>query len=193
MEEAVAQRVAQEGLDHRAAEILEVEALGFEPAAVRQRRRLDPFEREHVARGAVPIDRGYPEIRILPGVLRHFGERGGLEPQVHLDGDGASQRVDHFDQTQPPRFDRQALGMARHKREGLEIDLAAMLDAGPQHFHGDRPPPARRCDLGAVDLRDGGGRHRRAERREGHGHRLLERRRDHALGVRLRERRHLVL
>ena len=57
VEEAVAQRVAQEGLDHRAAERLEVEALGFEPGAVGERRRLDPFEREHVARGAVPVHR----------------------------------------------------------------------------------------------------------------------------------------
>ena len=33
------------------------------------------FHFEHVARGAVPIDAGHPEIRILPGVLRHH-DRG---------------------------------------------------------------------------------------------------------------------
>ena len=127
------------------------------------------------------------------GVLRHLGQRGGLQPQIHLDGDGAPQRLDHLDETQPPRLGRQVLGVARHEREGGEIDLAAMLDAGPQHFHRDRLCTVGGRDLGAVNLRDRGGRDRRAEDRERFGQRALERGLDHALGFRLRERRHLVL
>ena len=44
-EEAVAQRVAQEGLDHRAAELLEDRSPWPRARRGRQRRRLDPFER----------------------------------------------------------------------------------------------------------------------------------------------------
>ena len=66
VEEAVAQRVAQEGLDHRAGEVLEVEALGFELGAVVQRRAVDPVERQHVLGGAVPVHRRHAEVRDRP-------------------------------------------------------------------------------------------------------------------------------
>ena len=97
------------------ASALKVEALGGEPRAVGQRRAVDPFEREHVARGAVPVDRRHAEIRIVLGVLRHLGKRGGFEPQIHLDRDRAAQRLDHLDQPQPPRLGRQCLGVARRR------------------------------------------------------------------------------
>ena len=141
VKEAVAQRVAQEGLDHGAREALEVEALGLKPRAVGQRRGVDPFERQHVARGAVPVHRGHAEVRIVAGVLRHLRERGGLEPQIHLERDRAAQRVDHLDQAQPPRLRRHALGVARGEGEGVEIDLEAPLDARPQHLHRDGAAP----------------------------------------------------
>ena len=49
VEEAVAQRVAQEGLDHRARQLLEIEALRLRAAARSvQRNAVDPFERQHV-------------------------------------------------------------------------------------------------------------------------------------------------
>ena len=38
------------------------------------------------------------------GVLRHLGQRRGLEPQVHLDRDRAAQRRDGLHQAQPPRL-----------------------------------------------------------------------------------------
>ena len=57
VEEAVAQRVAQEILDHGAAERRQVEALGCERGVVVERRAVDPFQRQHLARGAVPVDR----------------------------------------------------------------------------------------------------------------------------------------
>ena len=95
--------------------------------------------------------------------------RGGFEPQVHLDRDRARQRVDHLDQAQPPRLGRMALGGARREVERVEIALEAPLDAGPQHLHGDR---AAVGDLGAVHLRDRGGRDRGAERREDVAQRL---------------------
>ena len=175
VKEAVAQRMAQEGLDHRAREALEIEALGFEQRAVGERRRVDPFEREHVARGAVPVHRRHAEVGIVAGVLRHLRERRRLEPQIHLDRDRAPQRLDHLDQPQPPRLRRHALGVARDKGERVEIDLEASLDLRPQHLHRDGAEATVGDDLGAVHLRDRSGGDRRAERREQVGQRLAQR------------------
>src|SRR5258707_9529483 len=44
MKKAVAQRMTQEGLNHRAREALEIQSPGFEQRAVGERRRVDPFE-----------------------------------------------------------------------------------------------------------------------------------------------------
>ena len=88
------------------------------------------------------------------------------KPQIHLDRDRAAQRLDHLDEPQPPRLRGQVLGVAGDKGEGLEIDLEALLDARPQHLHRDRAAAAIGRDLGAMHLRDRGGRDRRAERRE---------------------------
>ena len=72
VKEAVAQRMAQEGLDQRAGELRQVETLGREAGAVRQRRRVDPFERQHFLAGAVPVDRRHAKTGILLGVLGHL-------------------------------------------------------------------------------------------------------------------------
>ena len=73
VEETVAQCVPQEGLDHRAAEVLEIEALGDKSGAVVEVDGLDPLQRQDVARGAVPVHGRHAEIGIVLGVLRHFG------------------------------------------------------------------------------------------------------------------------
>ena len=126
----------------RAAERLQVEARRLERGAVGQRHAVDPFERQHVARGAVPVDRRHAEIGIVPGVLRHLGERGGLQPQVHLDRDGARAAC---------RRPRSAAAGAPRPRcarrcaprnEGVEIGREAPLDAGPQHLHRDARRPS---------------------------------------------------
>ena len=114
MKEAVAQRVAQEGLDQRARELRQIEALGDEPGAVRQRRGVDPFQRQYVFGGAVPIHRRHAKIRIVFGVLGHFRERRRFQAEIHLDRDRAAQGVDHFDQPQPPRLGGKLFGAARH-------------------------------------------------------------------------------
>ena len=102
--------------------------------------------------------------------------------------------LDHLDEPQPPRLGRQALGMGGRDREGIEGDLAAMLDARPQALHRDGAPAGRRVDLGAVDLpieaAATGGPEAARERL---AQRPIEGGLDLALGVGLRERRHLVL
>ena len=115
VKETVAQRVAEKRLDHGARELAQVEALGGEPRAIRQRRRIDPFQRQHVLAGAVPVDRGHAKIRIVLGVLGHFRERRRLQAKVHLDRDRAPQRVDHLDEPQPPRLGGKVFGVTRHE------------------------------------------------------------------------------
>ena len=97
VEETVPQGMAQERLDDGGGEAFEIEPLGFELCAVRERRRLDPFQREHPARGAVPVHGGHAKVRIVSGLLCHLRERGRLEAQIHFDGDGTPQRVHHLD------------------------------------------------------------------------------------------------
>ena len=84
MEEAVADGVAEEALDHRIAERHEVEALLLEAVDRGDGRTVDPLGGEHVPRRALPVDLGHAEAGIVPRVLRHFGECRCLHPQVEL-------------------------------------------------------------------------------------------------------------
>ena len=189
MEEAVAQRVAQERLHQRASERRQIEPARFKRGAVGERRSVDPFQRQDRARGALPVDRGHAEIRIVLRVVADLGDGGGFQPQVHLDGDRTRERIDHLDEPQPARLGRMALRIARREIHRVEVGPEAPLDAGAQHLDGKRMSAGLRL----VHLRDRGGRDRGAERGEQLGDRLAERRGDRGFRLRLRERRHLVL
>jgi hypothetical protein len=152
-----------------------------------QRRAVDPFQGQHVLGGAVPVHRRDAEVGIGLGVLRHLGKGRGLQAQVHLDGDGAAQRVHGFDHTQPPGFRRQVFRLARGEGERLKIGAEAPLDVGPQHLDGDRLAALGRGDLGAVHLRDRGRGDGRPERGIGVQQRLAECGHDHGDGLVLRE------
>ena len=122
VEEAVAQRVAQEGLDHRAAERRQVEALA--PRALARSLSGVPSIHSSVSTSRAVRSQSTAGTRKSGSSLvfsRHLRERGGFEPQVHLDRDRARQRVDHLDQPQPPRLGRMALGGARREIESVEI------------------------------------------------------------------------
>ena len=69
VEEAVAHGVAQEGLQHLAADRLEIIALGRDALDVRQRNAVDPFERQHLASRAVPVDAGHANLRIVGDIV----------------------------------------------------------------------------------------------------------------------------
>ena len=154
-------------LDQHAAEFRQVETLGHKTGAVGQRRGVDPFQGQHFLGGAVPVHRRHAEIRIVLGVLGHFRERRRFEAEIHFDRHRAAQRLDHFDEPQPPRFGRQILGVPRGEGEGAEIGMETLLDAGPQHFDRDGARLVCGLDLGldrrAMHLRDRGGGDRRAE------------------------------
>ena len=140
VEEAVAQRVAQEGLDHRAAERRQVEALGLERGAVVERRAVDPFQRQHLARGAVPVDRRHAEVRIVLAVFSAISESAAASSRKSISI--ATERRERRRPTSIRRSRRasgeQAFGVARGEVEGVEIGAEAPLDAGPQHLHRDR-------------------------------------------------------
>ena len=58
MEEAVAERVAEEDLDQPPGKRRQVVAGRPERGEVGQLDAVDPFERQHVARGQLPLDLG---------------------------------------------------------------------------------------------------------------------------------------
>ena len=150
-----------------AAELRQVEARPRSAARSDIGDAVDPFHRQHVAAGALPVDGRHAEIRIVLGVLRHLGERGGFQPQIHLDRDRARQRRRHLDQAQPPRLGGEALPHARGEGKGVQIALEAALDAGPQHLDRDRLAARRASSTSrAMHLRDRGGGDGRAEARQ---------------------------
>jgi len=78
MEETVTQRVAQEGLDHRTAEILQVEPWLSSRARFRQRGCIESFEREHARRCGSSRPRARENrVRL---VSRPFPKERGLQP-----------------------------------------------------------------------------------------------------------------
>ena len=167
VEEAVAQRMAQEALDHRAAEALQIEALGFERGAIGRaacRRSIPASARRARCDPSRPPARGNPDRPWCSPPSPRARPLRAADPSRSRPS-GASV-VDHLDQPQPPRLGRQALGLARGEEKRVEIDLEAPLDAGPQHLDRDGAAAAVGHDLGAMHLRDRGGGDRRAEARE---------------------------
>jgi hypothetical protein len=87
MEEAVADGVLQEGLDHRLAERGQIVAGGAQTLDVGEARAVDPFIDQHFARGELPIRLRHAKIGVLLGVLGELGEGGSLQPEIHLHRD----------------------------------------------------------------------------------------------------------
>ena len=193
MEEAVAQRVAQETLDHLAPEIGQIDLRLLEACMVVERDAVDPLHRQHVVGGAVPVDGRHAEIRIVARVLRHLGHRGSFQPQIHLHRDRARHGVDDLDQPQPARIRRMRFGVVRDKEEIGEVAAETRGDIGAQHLDGDGFAQSVVLGLAAMHLRDRGRGHRWPEARKRLRHRAFQRSRDHGLGLALRKRRQPVL
>ena len=148
VEIAVADGVAQEGLDHRAPERHPVEARRLDCRQIVEADAVDPGGGEHVAGGQVPFRLRHAEIRIVLGVLRQLRDGGGLEPQIHLDGDGAGQRLHDLQRLEAARIGHHALEQAGGGAHGLEIAGEALAHAGPHHLHRERSPRPRPCGCG---------------------------------------------
>ena len=158
VEEAVAHGVLQERAHHREAERLAVEVGGGDAVVVRKGDAVDPFDGEHAAGGALPVDLGNAEVIVARRVLRHLGDGGGLEAQVHLQLGRSLQRVDDGDGLQAPRRRMQALDEAGGEVVAVEVAAELLLDAGAQDLYGYLAPAAVGVDDGRLmHLRDGGG------------------------------------
>ena len=96
--------------------------LGQQGRVIGQMGAVDPFQRQHFLGGAIPVDRGHPEIRIGLGILRHLRQGGGFEPQIHFERHRAAQGLHGLDQAQPARLRGQALGLFAPRRRSILID-----------------------------------------------------------------------
>ncbi len=193
VEEAVPDRVAQEGLDHGPPERRHVVAGLDDGRAVVEADAVDPLARQHVAPGQLPDRLGHPEFRIVLDVLGQFREGGGFEPEIHLHGDGAGERLHHrADAGARPRA--QGLDHPGHEAHRLDVAGEPLAHAGPHDLDRDHPLGAvGLAQVRLVDLRDRGGGDRLAERGEQLAERLAEGRFEDADRDLLREGRHPVL
>ena len=172
VEEPVAQRVAEEKLQHPFGQRVQVMPGGLQRRNVAQRDSFDPAQSHHPARGQVP-DRGrHPEARIPFGVLGEFRGGGTFQPQVQLTHHHALEMVDDIGRPQAARGGGEGFDQLRGKVKGVDVAAKGALDPRPQHLDGDVLALARRA--GAVDLRDGGGGDGFAEFGEKVGHRVTK-------------------
>ena len=65
VEESVAQRGAQEGLNEAARQRAWIKSKPGQTVRIGQRDPVDPFHRHHFAGGAVPVDRRRANVRII--------------------------------------------------------------------------------------------------------------------------------
>ena len=131
VEKSVAQGVTQERLDHLLAKLRQVETFGAQCIMIGEMRALDPFECQHVFGRAQPVDGRNAEIRIVFGVLRHFRQGGGFEPQIHFERDRAAQRLGSLDHAQTLRLGGEFFRLTRHINKSILIGLETALDPRP--------------------------------------------------------------
>ena len=167
VEEAVAQRVAQEGLDHRAAELL----AGRSPRPRARRGRTAACRRSIRASArrarcgpSRPPARGSPDRPWCSPPSPTAPRPRAAGPSRSRPSGAASRPPRSAAAAAPPADMLSACARRRRRRRDRP---EAPLDAGPQHLHRDRAPALPRVvDLGAMHLRDRGGGDRRPERRE---------------------------
>ena len=123
----------------RSREALKIVAGRVERIDIGQLDAVDPFERQDVARRQLPLDLRDAEAGVVGGRLGHLRERRSLEAQVHLDRNGAGERIDDCDRPQPPRRGIDALDQPRAGIECVEVAAEPAPDAGAQHLDRDRP------------------------------------------------------
>jgi hypothetical protein len=162
MEETVAQRMAQEGLDQRVGKRVEIVAGGLQPLDIGHLDAVDPLHRDDVAAGALPVDLGTRK----PGSSRVFGDlrkRCRFQAQVHLDLGRLLQSLRDLHRPQPAAGGHEALLQVGNEIHRLEIVGKALSHAGTHHLDGHFPAPLWRHHFRRMHLGDRGGGDRRAE------------------------------
>jgi hypothetical protein len=157
MEEAVAQCVAQEGLDEVRRDQLQIVTGGAHAFQVVHLDAVDPLHGEHVASGALPIDGRYAKTRIVFRVLAEFGKGGGLQPQIHFDLGGFRERLRDLHGPQAAGVGNVALLQPCGEEEAFEIAGKGLPHAGPYHLHGNLRDAVVMADFRPVNLGDRGG------------------------------------
>ena len=160
MKEAVADGMAQEALDHRVAQLHEVEALGTQRLDIGNRRAIDPLGGQHFAPGAFPIDLRHAKPGVILGVLRHLGQGRCFHAQVQFLLHGLLQHLYGGHRPQPAAFRAEALHQAGGEIEASQVGRKPFANAWPQHLH-RKIATIRAARL--VHLRDGSGCDGRAE------------------------------
>ncbi len=173
VEEAVAQRLAQEALHHRHRDLPGIEPGFFQRGGMTDRRAVYPFRGEHAPGGAIPVHIRHAEIGIVLRVVGQFGRRRAFHAQIEFQRHRLRQRIDHGAETKAMRFVGEPLRHARREGEGGKIAGEFPLDAGTQHFHRDLARLFIRRQR-FMHLRDGSSRDRLAERQEARRQRFAE-------------------
>ena len=154
MEESVAQRGAQEGLNEGARQCPRIKSEFGQTVRIGQRETIDPFHRHHFAGGAVPVDHRRADVRIVLGVFYEFRRRGRFEPEIHLHAHRAGERLNNLGEPQAAELRRQALGKLCGEGHVRKVARKAPLGAGAQHFHRDGPHALVCFYFGSMDLGD---------------------------------------
>ena len=166
----------------------------LEPRAVVQRNAVDPLHRQHVVRGEIPLDqpaRESPDRRGCspPSPTARLPPAAGPSPWRPS---GSSVRTISIGFSRRASADSASIWRAANiSASRSTLKLCATF--GRSTFTATRRRTPFVLDLGAMHLRDRGGRDRGAEARIGLLQRTIECRDDGRFRFRLRERRHAVL
>ena len=106
VEEAVPERLVEEGACRLAEHFVRVMAGRDQGVALVDRDALDALQREHAAAGPPPVDRRHQEACVLGEVLAQLGGGGGLEAKVHLDHHALGKGTDDLDRAEPAQEGR---------------------------------------------------------------------------------------
>ena len=191
MEEAVAQRVAQEGLHQRARRAPAGRARA--PRARRDRRAACRRSIRASARPRAVRSQSTAGTRKSGSslVFSAISEIAAASSRRSISMVTERASVSTTSIMRSRRASADPLGSARREIERVEIGAKRRSTPGRSTFTATARPSASRPRL--VHLRDRGRRDRRTEGREEFAQRLAERRRNRRLGLGLRERRHPVL
>ncbi len=148
-------------------------------AVVQRRCRRSTPASARRARGAVPVHRRHAEVGIVAGVLRHLGERGRFEPQIHLHRRPVRDSVSTTSiKPQAPRLGgMRSRHCARRRRRRRGRCAKRRSTPGRSTFTATGCRSPSRVDLAAVHLRDrrGGDRAGPKVRRTACAQRLVQR------------------
>ena len=128
MEKAVAQGVAQKGLNEICGQHIKIMTCGLDCLDVGQLDAIDPIHGNAIATGQFPVDGGNAETGIIFGVFAQFGKSGRLKAQIHFDLGGLGQHVCHCHRSQPPGSGNVFLLQAGNGIESIKILAEALTD-----------------------------------------------------------------